>query len=58
MDISLLQQFYAQASESELAVDKSDSYEVREYDEAMMELRKMIRFFLEWEQKNNYLEME
>lgn len=49
MDISLLQQFYEQASESELAIEEPKyTFDYQEYCKHMINIKQAIRFFYEW----------
>lgn len=54
LDVSLLQKFYTQATEHDLAtLDNSESYDVQEYDQHMINIRQALRFFYELETKDN-----
>lgn len=56
LPINLLQDFYVQASEHELATMKSENWDFKEYEHYMIELRRMIRFFYSLEEFDNYLD--
>jgi hypothetical protein len=51
--LHLLESFYTTMSEHELATEYSRvNYDVVEYDESMLAIRKAIRFFADYKQRN------
>lgn len=56
VNINLLSEFYAQASEHPVATLPTNNYDTKEYDQYMILLRQMIRFFYELEEKEKKYE--
>lgn len=54
VNVDLLREFYAQASEHPLATVITASYDQQEYDQYMIELRRIIRFFYSLEEGGKY----